>query len=234
MATVALLHGFAATNFTWRDVEGPLRDAGHDVVALERPFVPLRAAVEVTAGALNALGWNEVMLVGHSAGAELAAHLAARDPSAVRGLVLCAPVIGGGPPPIARAIAGAPVVRDVAPALLRVAVRVGLDRALRQTWVNKDRVTSEVVEGFRAPLLRPGVAESMCAMTAAHGTVPLDWHALADTPTLVVLGDSDRWAKAPPLAHAQVVTYERCGHLPHEECADRFVRDVLRFVATLA
>ena len=230
MTRLVLLHGFAATNFTWRDVIGPLR-AAHDVVALERRFGALPETIENTARDLETRD-DGVVLVGHSSGAELALHVAARNSARVRALVLAAPVVGGGPPPLARLVAGAPVVRAVAPSLLRAGIRVGLGRALRQTWSDKSRVTAEVVEGYREPLLRGGVAESLWAMTAAERPPDPEWSRLLDTPALVIVGARDKWATVPPLPQVEVVTYENCGHLPHEECPERFVADVLAFLSS--
>ncbi len=234
MATLVLLHGFAATNFTWRDVEGPLRDAGHDVIALERPFEPPFIAASKVIDELDIRRIDEVVLVGHSAGADVAVRVTNRIPNRVCGLVLSAPVVGGGPPPIVRSLAGLPVVRDVAPALLRVGVRVGLPLALKQTWADKSLVTDDVVEGFRRPLLAPGAMEALWTMTRGTAPSPPDWDALRATPTLVIKGDHDTMTTEVPLPKAKVLTYDRCGHLPHEERADRFVKDVLRFVSEVA
>ncbi len=230
MARLVLFHGFAASNFTWRSVVGPL-SAHHEVVAIERTFVPMAEAVDATLASLDERGLRDAVLVGHSAGAELAAHVAAADPEQCGGLVLVAPVVGGGPPGFARAVARAPVVRNIAPSLLRLGVRVGLDRVLRQTWADKSAVTRDVVEGYRTPLLAPGVAESLWAMTAAAAATPVDWDSLRAIATLVVVGDRDKWAATPPLPDATVLTYAQCGHLPHEEHPVRFAEDVLQFLA---
>lgn len=234
MATLVLLHGFAASNFTWRDVEGPLRDAGHDVIAMERLFQPPFIAASKVVDELDIRRLDEVVLVGHSAGADIAVRVASRHPARVCGLVLAAPVVGGGPPPVVRTIAGAPILRDVAPSLLRLGVRVGLPFALKQTWVDKSRVTDEVVEGFRRPLLEPGAMEALWRMTRGTNPAPPDWDTLRATPTLVIKGDQDKMTTEVPLPKAKTLTYDRCGHLPHEECATRFVGDVLRFVAEVA
>lgn len=228
MATLVLLHGFAASNFTWRDVEGPLRDAGHEVIALERPFGPPWIAVSKT---VDAIGDRDVVVIGHSAGADIAVNVAARETTRVCGLVLAAPVIGGAPPAFVRAFAAAPIVRRVAPPLLRVGVRVALPFALKQTWADKSKVTDEIVEGFRRPLLAPGGTEALWSMTASTNEMKPDWDALRTTPVLVIQGDQDKWVTPIPLPKAKTLTYQRCGHLPHEECADQFVKDVLRFVA---
>lgn len=37
----------------------------------------------------------------------------------------------------------------------------------------------------------------------------------------------------PPLGAPQLVVFEGCGHMPQEECPERFVQEVRRFVAAL-
>jgi pimeloyl-ACP methyl ester carboxylesterase len=194
----------------------------------------LPAAITLTVADLDQRGLDRVVLVGHSAGAELAMHVAASKPHRVVALVLAAPVVGGGPPPFVRRFAGAPVVRDVGPALLRAGVKLGLRRALAQTWANRDRVTDDVVAGYRAPLMEPGAAEGLWAMTAHYEELAPDWDALGSMPTLVVKGDRDKWTTLVPLPDAAVLEYPNCGHLPHEEQPERFVADVLSFVNPLA
>lgn len=77
MATVLLLHGFPQTAHAWRDVVGPLREAGHEVLAPE-----LRGE-GIEAGAL-ALIDEPVHLVGHDVGAGSGWRLAANHPDKVR------------------------------------------------------------------------------------------------------------------------------------------------------
>ena len=79
MATVLLLHGFPQTSHAWCEVAGPLRDAGHEVVA------PDLWGAGIEAGAL-ALIDEPVHRVGHDVGAGSAWRLAAEHPDRVRSL----------------------------------------------------------------------------------------------------------------------------------------------------
>lgn len=233
---IALLHGFAAGPFTWRDTALRLRDGGHRVMALDRPWVALEEQVHATLTALDAAGMNRAVLVGHSAGAEVAVAAAAQAPERVRALILLGPVLGRGAPPIARALARTPGTDRVAPAMLRAACRAFLPRALGSVMRSAGPLDPSVVEGYRQPLLEPGVTESLWAMTRAD---PPGDELLAAArnllhPCLVVVGDHDRWTTPVPVPGARAVTLERCGHLPHEEQPERTAEEILRFLDDLA
>ena len=68
---LVLLHGFAATSFTWRTVVDPLSAYGR-VIALDRDWDPLPVAIEATGAAIRRQAPAAPVLIGHSAGAELA------------------------------------------------------------------------------------------------------------------------------------------------------------------
>ena len=93
---VVLLHGFASSIYTWKDVLPALREA-HDVVALDLPGfggsdMPADLSFEsyprVVRALLDRLGIARADLVGNSMGGAVAVVLAATDPSRVGRLVL--------------------------------------------------------------------------------------------------------------------------------------------------
>lgn len=64
------------------------------------------------------------------------------------------------------------------------------------------------------------------------------WLHRIDVPTLICWGDSDKLV--PPgygpafrdlIPGSRLEVFERCGHLPHAECADEFVRRLAKFIA---
>ena len=64
------------------------------------------------------------------------------------------------------------------------------------------------------------------------------WLHRIDVPTLICWGDSDKLV--PPgygpafrdlIPGSRLEVFEHCGHLPHAECADRFVRTLTNFIA---
>jgi pimeloyl-ACP methyl ester carboxylesterase len=90
---IGLLHGFGASAFTWRHLTGPLA-VRHRVEVLDRPLASRDEQVAATLGQLDRLEMDRPVLIGHSAGAEIAVALALAEPARVGGLVLIAPVVG--------------------------------------------------------------------------------------------------------------------------------------------
>lgn len=231
---LGLLHGFGATAFTWRAIVEPLR-AVHTVTVLDRPWGPLDEQVGATVQALEHDAFEEWVLVGHSAGAEVALGVALAAPDRVRGLVLLGPVVGRGAPRLVRSLARVPGSERVAPALLRASSGL-LAPLLRRAWDDPSSVSEQVVEGYRRPLKEPGVAEALWAMARADDDRAAVRSHLGevDQPCLTLVGRTDRWATPVPMRHGRTVVLDRCGHLPHEEQPGRTAREILSFVDGLS
>ena len=107
-----LLHGFGASEFSWREVMEPLSRSGR-VIAYDRPAFGLterpmegnwtgtnpysvQGNVELLDGLMDELGVDKAILVGNSAGGEVAAAYALEHPERVQGLVLVDPAVGKG------------------------------------------------------------------------------------------------------------------------------------------
>ncbi|GAB5354454.1 hypothetical protein AAMO2058_000120300 [Amorphochlora amoebiformis] len=105
---LVLIHGFNGCTFSWRHVLQPLADAvGGRVIAFDRPPFGLSerptswtgenpysasAAINLTTALTRALGLRRYILVGHSAGAPIAAS-ACTQSNRCEGLVLVAPAV---------------------------------------------------------------------------------------------------------------------------------------------
>ena len=112
---IVLMHGFGASTFSWREVIDPLSKFG-EVLAYDRPAFGFTERPTEWSGdnpfsfvgnmkLLDALlerftQGRKVVLVGHSAGGQLAAEYARLNPAKIDALVLVDPAIlttGGGP-----------------------------------------------------------------------------------------------------------------------------------------
>jgi pimeloyl-ACP methyl ester carboxylesterase len=246
---VVLLHGFASSIYTWKDVL-PALARDHDVVALDFPgfgesdqppdldgsrFPAL--VVEL----MDRLDIHEAALVGNSMGGATAVGVAATHPDRVTALVLIDSagfnLAPEGRPWILR-LAGSD---SSARWLERMHVRGWLLRiGLRQVFYDSKLVTQERFDEYLAPLVRPGAVTSMTALLAARARESSSFPELVRrvrAPTLVIWGREDRWIPveqadlfeaAIPGAHQRIL--DACGHLPQEERPQEVVQLVTDFL----
>lgn len=235
---VVLVHGFASSLFTWKDVL-PALSRSHDVIALDLPgfglsdlpadlsFEDLPSAV---LGLMERLGVERAALVGNSMGGAVAAMVAAEHPERVSALVL---VDAAGfnlepkdQPPMVRLITS-----PVAPLLAGLpGKRLLVERSLREVFHDDRRITEERVGEYLAAARRPGSLRAMRSLLLSLGErsdLVKDQLPRLQAPTLVVWGREDRWI---PLADAdrfveaipgaRKVVIDACGHMPQEEKPD--------------
>ena len=104
-----LLHGFGASEFSWREVGEPLSREGRVIVydrpafgLTERPMpgewtgtnpYSVQGNIELLDGLMDERGVEKAILVGNSAGGEVAAVYALEHPDRVQGLILVDPAM---------------------------------------------------------------------------------------------------------------------------------------------
>lgn len=201
----ALIHGFAGSSYSWRELAPRLAARGHAVLAVDLPGFgysdrrnwPLEdgeGVWQILDAVRPGARW---CLIGHSMGARVAAAAVSRKPERVDAVVY----LGGGP--LGR---GEPGLRQRAIALLlrlppvQRWVAVYADR----TQFNAERFatllgsaygrnpTMAEIEGYLTPLLVEGTAAAILnRMATARATI--DEAAIARVPTLLLWGAVDAW-----------------------------------------
>ena len=232
---VVLVHGFASSLYTWKDVL-PALAAAHEVVALDLPgfgasdrppdlsFEDLSAAV---LGLMDRLGIERAALVGNSMGGGVAAVVAAERPQRVSALVLID-------------AAGFALAPEDQPGMVRLMTsplgavlgelpgrRVAVEMSLRQVFHDDSFVTDERLAEYMSGLTPPGTFAAVRSLGLSLGSQTGVFEAALpriEAPTLVVWGREDRWI---PLADAdrfvaaipdaRKVVFDACGHMPQEE-----------------
>jgi len=249
-----LLHGFGANVSTWDLVLDELGAAGF-VVAYDRAAFgfterpeswtgtnPYSAAgqLEVIQALIDEFGaGKEVVILGHSAGGNLAAAFAAQNPEAVDQLILLDPAIystGGGSSWL-NWIYDIPQLNHVGPALVSSIATSGLD-LLNESYYDKSLVKEELKAKYTAPLKITGWEKAFWNYNKAPRATGVDQDLAALTmPTLVITGDTDEVVAtadsirlAGELPNAQLVVIENCGHLPNEEKSQEFLTAVAGFL----
>jgi pimeloyl-ACP methyl ester carboxylesterase len=251
-----LLHGFASSLFSWREVTGPLAQH-YRVVAYDRPAFglterPLQwdgpnpyspdSQVELLIALMDRLGIEKAILVGNSAGGTVAAQVALKYPERVQALVLVDAAIysGGGAPAFVRPLLASPQMRHLGPLVARRIQALGRNFA-ELAWHDPAKITPEVWEGYSKPLQVENWDRALWEMTAASGNLDVARRLSELTlPALVITGDDDRIVPteqsvrlAGELPQAELMVVPACGHVPHEECPQAFLEAVDGFLARL-
>ncbi len=240
---VVLLHGYLSSTAIWdRALEGlaPHRHAvaldlpgcGYSDRPADAPY-DLPWLADVVLAALDELDPGPLVLGGHSLGAAVAIHAAARAPGRLAGLVLVSPPAYAPPPPqglrlarrfpgVARAFFASPLGRACIPPLIR-----------RAGFADRDVEVEQRTERLLAHLDAPGGWEAATTMGLQLREHSPDGPLLGSVtcPALVVWGEEDR--VHPPAAaerlcadlggptHLEILA--DAGHNVHEEAAKRFV-----------
>ena len=253
-----LMHGFGASEFSWSEVMEPLSRSGR-VIAYDRPAFGLterpmegnwtgtnpysvQGNVELLDGLMDELGVEKAILVGNSAGGEIAAAYAIEHPERVQGLVLVDPAVGKGNrgpvPQWAVSLMALPQIRNLAPLLVRtIAGDMGND-TIRMAWHDPSRIEPKVYEGYRKPLKADNWDKALYEFTIAGNPVSYSERlANLTMPVLVVTGDDDRIVPTDQsmqlsreIPGAELVVLKDCGHVPQEECPDQFMTSMQAFL----
>jgi pimeloyl-ACP methyl ester carboxylesterase len=244
------MHGFGASTFSWREVIRPLSSFG-EVIAYDRPGFGFTER-PTTWGIVNPYGFEgnfkivddiidkygknrKVVLVGHSAGGQLAAEYARLNPSKVQGLVLVDPAIlttGGGAEGFDW-LYQIPQIQKLGPILVSSIATSG-DDLLRKSFFDKSKLTHEVYDGYHQPLKIMGWEQGFWNFATAPRK-----NQLADNldkitiPTLLITGDHDTVVPTADtvklknlISGSSLVVIKRAGHLPHEEQPSEFMAAV--------
>jgi pimeloyl-ACP methyl ester carboxylesterase len=247
---LVLLHGGGMSLESWAPWIARLRGTRR-IIAIDLPGHGLTGAtVENDYGAeamaafvkavIDTLGLQGGLVVaGHSMGGHVAWRFALRYPSLVRKLVLVAPgglATPGGPQARAIKLASLPGGSWV----LRLALsRARLAEGLKNVFHDPALVTDEMIDRNWAMSRRAGSMDATIARLQAPSFEPAGIARLGELkmPLLLLWGKDDvvfPISLAPAITQAvpsaRLVTYEGCGHFPHEERPDDTTRELRLFL----
>jgi pimeloyl-ACP methyl ester carboxylesterase len=248
-----LLHGFAASLYSWQIVMEPLSQLG-TVIAYDRPGFGLsehpliwqgknpysaEAQVELVLGLLDHFGVKQAILVGNSAGGTVSMQVALAHPERVSALVLVDAAIyqGGGTPGWLHPLLATPQMRHLGPLIARQILSHGQD-LIKLAWHDPSQLPPEMLQLYPKPFQVENWDKALWEFTLANHTTDLPEHLDEITlPVLVVTGDDDRIVPtsdsirlAGELPNAKLEMITDCGHLPHEEQPQVFMKVVSDFI----
>ena len=249
---IVLMHGFGASTFSWREVEKPLSAFGN-VISYDRPaFGFTERPVSWTAASPYSFEGNfailddliakfgagrQVILVGHSAGGQLAAEYARVRGEAVDGLILVDPAIlstGGGPEGFGW-FYKIPQIDRLGPILVSSIATSG-DKLIYQSFFDQTKVTPAVLEGYHRPLKIAGWERAFWNFATASKANDLKANLGSITrPTLLITGSNDTVVATADTVKLQTLIpgsaleiIARAGHLPHEERPAEFMAAIAK------
>ena len=208
---------------------------------VQNPYTP-EAQVALSVGLLDKLGVKKAVLIGNSAGGAVAVNLALTHPERVAGLVLVDPALqSGGPPALIRAFYNTPQGARIGPYLMRpFGEEAGLEQ-LRRTYADPSRLSEADIAGYRRPLKADGWDRALWELTKANKPGDL-FPRLGElkVPTLVVSGAEDNLipveqsqTAAADIDGATLKVLPDCGHVPQEECPQKFLAAVTPWLNAL-
>lgn len=247
---VLLIHGFAASMFSWRLQRQQLIAAGYRVIAIDllgcggssrlaEAVYTTQDQAEIVLGLMNELGIQAVILIGHSFGARVAMQTALLAPARVQRLIaVCAEALAIERPAIAKLLS-VPVLGyavafySTSPFLVRTGLKI---MSASDGWIDKT-----AVQGYQAPLHVTGtaLAQEWQARSIKDGRLPVPQH-LADIqqPVLLIWGAKDSVFPLSEghflqssLPHAQLHVVPNAGHLAHEEAPQNVDAAMLAWLA---
>jgi pimeloyl-ACP methyl ester carboxylesterase len=249
---IVLMHGFGASTFSWREVTQPLSKLG-EVIAYDRPAFGFTERPTSWSG-VNPYGFEgnfelldgliakhaakrQVVLVGHSAGGQLAAEYARLNPTKVSALILVDPAIlttGGGPEGI-EWFYQIPQIAKLGPILVSSIASSG-DNLLRESFYDKSVLTQAIYDGYHQPLKVKGWEKAFWNFaTAPRKNKLVENLANLKTPTLLITGDRDTVVPTKDtvrldslLPNSELEVIRQAGHLPHEEQPAEFLASVTK------
>ena len=244
---VVLVHGLAASMYSWRYAIDPLVAAGYRVIAYDnRGFgfsdkpaggYTNAAYVHLLFGLLDSLGVSDAVLVGHSMGGAIVADAALTLPSRVRGLVLVdAAGLGIGMSFMLR-VAKWPIVGPLSDHLRG---RGATATILRSIYGDPSRVTEQQIDQYYAPIALPDFGRGLRGILHEFRFEDLQGRlGSIMAPTLVMWGARDHLipqqigeVMAAQLPHSSLARFQAAGHALPEESPEEFNRVLIGYLKT--
>lgn len=233
------LHGFLGNLYNWDEITPGLqqnyRTVAYDRLAFgftERPlcigdispYTP-EMAEERALKLMELLDISKPVLVGHSAGGNLAIRLALDNPDKFSALVLISPAIyNNGPPGIARFLISSGLFDKAGQKAIRNLPQQ-LDELLASSFYDPSALSAEKIDNYTAPLVLNGWDTALWEYTKAQGknTISKRLQEL-ELPVLIIHGRNDQVVPVEDSIKASaeikdsvLVVLNECGHVAFEE-----------------
>lgn len=247
-APLVLLHGFTSSTYSWKDVFESL-SKNFRVIAVDLKGFGFsgkpdgdytrRAQALLVARLLDHLKIEKAWFCGNSMGGEVSLNLALLNPSRVAGLILIdsagVAVAGGGS--LAPGYLQVPVIGRVLMALALTSDKL-VRQGLETSFYDDTKVTAERVAYYHRPLQTRGGQLAALRARTQWAQFPVESElGKINAPTLIIWGAEDELIPLDAgrkmnmlIKGSELVTFEKCGHLPQEEMPERVLVEITKFI----
>lgn len=248
LCPVLLVHGFAGSTFSFRELAPALAKAGHRVLAIDLPGFGYSQRSGFSGTAVDAL-WQLLererpgqawCLLGHSMGAKLVGQMVAQAPGKVQAVVY-----SNGSPLVSserrkKWFASSGLIRKAAISWVEnfYLNEKKFTDVLSQAYARP--ATRDEARGYLQPLLIPGTVTAVFSGYAKKWSDDITPAQISTVPSSIIWGDKDSWVKpevgrtlAKNIPAATFLMISGAGHCPIETHFERVLPVVLqRFSAT--
>jgi len=247
-APLVLLHGFTSSTYSWKDVFESL-STNFRVIAVDLKGFGFsgkpdgdytrRGQALLVARLLDHLKVEKAWFCGNSMGGEVSINLALANPSRVAGLILIdsagVAVAGGGS--LAPGYLQVPVIGRVLMALALTSDKL-VRQGLETSFYDDTKVTAERVAYYHRPLKTRGGQLAALRARTQWSQFPVESElGKINAPTLIIWGAEDELIPLDAgrkmnmlIKGSELVTFEKCGHLPQEEMPERVLVEITKFI----
>jgi pimeloyl-ACP methyl ester carboxylesterase len=250
-----MLHGFLGSLDGWNYII-PELSSDHRIAAYDRLAFGLTGRPEITGEynpyppekaeeralkLIEELDFDKPVLVGHSAGGNLALSLALKNPGSYSALILISPAIyNNGPPGVVRFFLGLGIFERVGLNTVR-GLPDQFDEFLAQAYYRPENVPARVIESYKKPLKADNWDRALWEYTKAQKGSDMNRRLEEiDLPVLIIHGREDEVVPvkdsvraAAELPDSRLLILEECGHVAYEEKPEQTIAAIKDFLSAV-
>lgn len=248
---VLMIHGFAASTFSFRHNISVFLENSYRVVLVDLPgfgYSMRKKNLDTSAQARAKLLWKFIfslstekqdlkwIIMGHSMGGEIALYMAQENPKKVEKLFLIAPAINTNNKNFFQWIAYIPFFSKILKSILysKIQDKETFAKILYSAYRTEPFYPlEEEILGYQQPLLLPGTVENALDLIKnSNNLEPLHLSQI-DIPVYIFQGGKDTWipaqntlSNAEFFLNSKVIYYPKLGHCPMETNYKTFNQDI--------
>ena len=252
---ILLLHGMMGNLEGWRYLTRQM-DGDYRIISYDRPAFGLTERPDVGGSSnpyspeqqkeqalklIKKLDMEKPVLLGHSAGGNLALRMAIAEPDSFKALILISPgIFTEIPPALIRELLDIDILEPIGLNIIRD-IPNHIDRLLEETYFKPENVSAEMISAYKRPLKTLNWDIALWEYVKAQNDTMIRYNLdKIKIPVLIIQGRQDEVVPlrdnrilAGLLPDARLVIIEDCGHVAHEEKTEETAEVIREFLSRL-